>query len=57
MKRTAQAHAKLGDLIARNAGRADVLAALHYLNSQVFSAEKNSASEESELMQAMTLMS
>lgn len=55
MKRTQQAHAKLSELIARNAGRADVLAALHYLNSQVFSAEKNAASEEAELMQAMTL--
>ncbi len=55
MKRTDQAHAKLGELITRNAGRGDVLAALHYLNSQVFAAEKNAASQESELMQAMSL--
>lgn len=55
LKRTTQAHAKLADLIASNEGRGDVLAALHYLNSQVFEAEKNTESQESELMQAMTL--
>ena len=55
LKRTPQAHAKLADLIALNAGRNDLLAALHYLNSQVFEAEKNADLQESELMQAMTL--
>lgn len=55
LKRTPQAHAKLDELIARNAGRGDVLAAMHYLKSQVFSAEKNVASQESELTQSISL--
>ncbi len=55
LKRTPQAHAKLDSLIASNAGRGDVLAALHYLKSQVFAAEKNVASQENELTQTIAL--
>lgn len=55
LKRTPQANAKIDVLIASNAGRADVLAALHYLKSQVYSAEKNTALQESELTQSIAL--
>ncbi len=55
LKRTPQAHAKVDELIAANTGRADVLAALHYLKSQVYSAEKNTTSQESELTQSIAL--
>jgi len=53
--RTGQAHARLDSMIGANAGRGDVLAALHYLKSNVFTAEKNSASAETELTQAIEL--
>ena len=53
--RTQAAHAKIGELIDRNAGRADVLAALHYLRSQTFGAEGNKAAVETELVAAMDL--
>ena len=55
LNRMPQAHAKVAELIAANAGRSDVLAALHYLKSQVYSAEKNTASQESELTQSIAL--
>jgi len=54
-KRYDQAHALINQLILSNAGRADVLAALHYLNSQVFAAEGNKESTEAELVQAIGL--
>lgn len=52
---TGRAHARIDELIARNAGKADSVAALHYLNSTVFAAEKNSAAAESELTAAIEL--
>ncbi len=52
---TAKAHSKIASLIERNAGRADMLASLHYLKSDVFSAEKNVAQQEAELLQAISL--
>jgi tetratricopeptide (TPR) repeat protein len=50
MQQTATAHSRLENLIVSNAGRADVIAALRYLNSTVFLAEKNSESAEKELL-------
>ncbi|QQS33903.1 MAG: tetratricopeptide repeat protein [Acidobacteriota bacterium] len=53
--RTANAHEKLTGLLERNAGKADVLAALRYLRSTVFVAEKNMAEAENELKAAIEL--
>ena len=55
LNRMPQAHTKVDELIAANAGRSDVLAALHYLKSQVYSAQKNTASQEIELTQSIAL--
>lgn len=55
LKRSKQAHDKLDEMIARNAGRGDVLAALHYLNSTVYTADRDNASAESELKQSIDL--
>lgn len=55
MKRLPQAYAKIDALIAQNAGRGDVLAALHYLKSQVYISEKNQQSAEAELATAIEL--
>ncbi len=52
---SARAHQRIGDLLAANAGRADMMAALHYLNSTVFTAEKNAAGAEKELTTAIGL--
>lgn len=52
---TAKAHAKTGELIAASAGQADVLAALHYLKSMIFAAERNAADAERELLTAIEL--
>lgn len=52
---TAAAHSKISGLIDRNAGRADVLASLRYLNADVFSAEGNEAQREAELLAAIAL--
>ncbi len=52
---TAKAHAKVASMIERNAGRADMLASLHYLNSDIFSAEKNVPQQEAELLRAISL--
>ncbi len=49
----APAHAKVDEFLAKNAGRNDVQAALHYLKSDVFIAEKNNDSAEAELKKAM----
>ena len=53
--RTKQAHEKLDAAIVANAGRSDVLAALHYLKSTVFTADKDTASAENELKQSIEL--
>lgn len=52
---TARAHAKIEEMMGVNAGRGDVMAALRYLNSTVFSAEKNPAAAEKELVSAIDL--
>jgi cellulose synthase operon protein C len=54
-KKTAPAYTRIDDMIARNADRNDVLAALHYLRSTLFSAEHNAASAETELTTALAL--
>ena len=55
LKRSKQAHDKLDEMITRNAGRGDMLAALHYLNSTVFTSDRDSTSAESELKQSIDL--
>ncbi len=52
---TQKAHAKTDELIAAYDGRNDTLAALHYLKSTIFSAEKNAAASEQELLQSISL--
>lgn len=55
MQQTANAHSRIGSLIDANAGRADVIAALRYLRSTVFLAEKDPAAAEKELTTAIAL--
>ena len=50
-----QAHAKVDEVVGRNAGRADILAALHYLKSTIFTSENNIAAAETELKQSLEL--
>ncbi len=52
---SAKAHAKIDEMMGVNAGRGDVMAALRYLNSTVFTAEKNTAAAEKELLSAIDL--
>ncbi len=52
---TAKSHTKLDQLIALNSGRGDVLAALNYLKSTLFAAEKNNPENERHLAIAMEL--
>jgi tetratricopeptide (TPR) repeat protein len=55
MGQSAKAHTRIAALMDANAGRADVLAGLHFLNSTVFSSEKNAASAQQELTAALNL--
>ena len=55
MGQTRQAHSKLDSVMAANAGNNGLLAALHYLRSGVFTAEKDQASAEAELRAAIDL--
>lgn len=55
LNQTAKAHARIDELLIANAGKDDVLAALHYLKSTVFSAVKNTASAEQEMMNSIAL--
>ncbi len=55
VNQTGRAHSKLDHLLASSAGKADVLAALHYLKSNAFSAEKNTAEAVRHLTTAMEL--
>ena len=55
LAQTASAHAKTAELIAANEGRNDILAGLHYLKSTIFSAEKNPAAAEQELVRSIQL--
>ena len=50
LNQTAKAHARIDALIDANAGKGDVIAALHYLKATVFTAEKNTAATEKELL-------
>ncbi len=52
-KQFAQAHSKIDQYLAKNADRKDVSAALHYLKSDIFIAEKNTESAEVELKKAI----
>lgn len=51
----AKAHARLDALISANAGRGDVLAALHFLKSNIYTAERNTAQTERYLITAIDL--
>lgn len=55
LNQTAKAHAKVDALAGANEGRADVLAALHYLKSTIFTTEKNLPAAEKELLTAIDL--
>jgi tetratricopeptide (TPR) repeat protein len=52
-KQFAAAHAKVDEFLGKNADRKDVSAALYYLKSDVFIAEKNTDSAEAELKRAI----
>lgn len=52
-KQTAQAHSRIDKAIQENQGKNDVSAALHFLKSNVFTAENNAVSAEDELKKAM----
>jgi tetratricopeptide (TPR) repeat protein len=49
------AHAKVDKAISENEGRTDILPALHYLKSDIFSAERNIESAEAELKKAIEI--
>ncbi len=51
----AQAHAKIDEFLGKNADKRDVSAALRYLKSDIFIAEKNPDAAEAELKKAMEL--
>ncbi len=53
LNQTEKAHAKIDGLIAANADKPDVLAALHFLKSNVFSAAGDNANAETELTTAI----
>ncbi len=55
LNQTARAHAKVDALVDANAGRADVLAALHYLKATIFTAENNAGAAEKELLGSIDL--
>lgn len=55
MRQTAKAHATVDSLIERSAGNGSVLAALHYLRSNIFTAERDLAAAENELVTAISL--
>lgn len=54
-KQFASAHAKIDEFLGKNADRKDFAAALHYLKSDIFIAEKNNDSAEVELKKALEL--
>ncbi len=49
------AHGKINQAIEANAGQKDVQPALHYLNANVFTAQKNAESAEAELKKAIEI--
>ncbi len=54
-KQFTAAHARIDKAIAENDGRNDILPALHYLKSDIFSAEKKVESAEAELKKAIEI--
>jgi tetratricopeptide (TPR) repeat protein len=52
-KQFAPAHAKVDEFLAKNTDRKDVSAALYYLNSDIFIAEKNNEAAEAELKKSI----
>ncbi len=50
-----EARQKITRAVEQNAGKPNVLAALHYLNADIFTAQKDSASAEAELKKAIEL--
>lgn len=54
-KQFAQSHARVEKSLQENEGRADVTPALHYLKAEIYTAEKNPASAESELKRAIEI--
>ncbi len=55
LNQTANAHLKTDELLIVNAGKPDQLAALHYLKSMLYEAEKNGAETEKELLLSIEL--
>lgn len=55
LNQSQKAHTKTDELITAYNGRNDYLAALHYLKSTIFSAEKNTAAAEQQLNQSIAL--
>lgn len=55
LDQTQKAHAKTDELMSAFEGRNEILAALHYLRSTIFSAEKNISAAEQELLQSINL--
>jgi tetratricopeptide (TPR) repeat protein len=55
LNQTQKAHARTDQLIAANVGNGGVLAALHYLKSTVFTAEKKGPESEKQLLAAIEL--
>jgi tetratricopeptide (TPR) repeat protein len=54
-KQFAEAHRKIDRAVQENANQSGVLPALHYLKSNVFTAENNQSSAEAELKTAMAI--
>ncbi|MEO6654644.1 MAG: tetratricopeptide repeat protein [Pyrinomonadaceae bacterium] len=55
LNHTAKAHGRIDEFLAANSDKPDMQAALHYLKSTVFSADKNSVEAEKELVTAIEL--
>lgn len=55
LNQTAKVRARIDQLMASSTGNSDVLAALHYLESTIFAAEKNGVEAERHLTAAMEL--
>lgn len=55
LQQTAKAHDRIAAMINASGSASDMLAALHYLDSTVFQAEKNNAATEAELRSAIGL--
>ncbi len=54
-KQSQQAHAEIDRNLAQNADAPDISAALHYLNSEIYKADRDTAAQESELKKSIEL--